>query len=432
VDIRPGSVREARLEAGLSLAKLAGTNLSRGAIYLIENDRARPSMATLELIAARTAKPISFFLPVGQEREALPEGGAAAYVLDRLYRAGDLDAVVVHAERLLIGSEPRSEALAHLWLGIVDLARHEPQAARQHLQEARDLFRRASNPWRAAEASVLEATAAAALDHVDGLVLTEQAIAESRSLSPESGPLEARALLLLGLQHAARGQLDAAIQAFEAAAEIAVRWSRPSTMVSWHESMASAYGELGDLSCAAEHQVKAAALRELSDVWALASSTRQHLARARASAGDHEGAIREYRGAVEHCGRLWLDAPGQAASLDLADLLLDRGDADAAERVIHAGLGDEGDEQEPWGSGLARALLARLAVIREDWETADRQFKRAIKCLEEEGDGDRLIDTIVRYAELLEARGETALALTYWKLVAKQQHPNLSRFVPEP
>jgi hypothetical protein len=71
-------------------------------------------------------------------------------------------------------------------------------------------------------------------------------------------------------------------------------------------------------------------------------------------------------------------------------------------------------------------------VIRGDWEGADREFKRAIECLEEDGDGDRLIDTMARYAEHLEARGETTLALTYWKLVAKQQHPNLGRLVPQP
>jgi hypothetical protein len=39
---------------------------------------------------------------------------------------------------------------------------------------------------------------------------------------------------------------------------------------------------------------------------------------------------------------------------------------------------------------------------------------------------------MARYAEHLEARGETTLALTYWKLVAKQQHPNLGRLVPQP
>src|SRR5439155_18741948 len=59
VDVREGSVRQAREEAGLSLAKLAGTDVTRGAIFLIETGRSRPSMATLRLIADRTGRPLS-------------------------------------------------------------------------------------------------------------------------------------------------------------------------------------------------------------------------------------------------------------------------------------------------------------------------------------------------------------------------------------
>lgn len=62
VDIRPGSVREARTEAVLSLAKVAGGELSAMAIHHIEAGRCRQSIATLELVAARTGQPRSFFL----------------------------------------------------------------------------------------------------------------------------------------------------------------------------------------------------------------------------------------------------------------------------------------------------------------------------------------------------------------------------------
>ena len=47
IRIREGSVREARLEAGLSLADIAGGELSRTAIHLIEHGRVNPSLETL-------------------------------------------------------------------------------------------------------------------------------------------------------------------------------------------------------------------------------------------------------------------------------------------------------------------------------------------------------------------------------------------------
>lgn len=63
VDIRAGSVREARARAGLSLAKVAGNELTSMAIHHLESGRRRPSLATLVLVATRTKQPLSFFLP---------------------------------------------------------------------------------------------------------------------------------------------------------------------------------------------------------------------------------------------------------------------------------------------------------------------------------------------------------------------------------
>lgn len=66
IDVVPGSVRRARLEAGLSLAKVADHQVSSVLIHLIEKDRTRPSWKTLELIARQTGKPLGYFLGAGQ------------------------------------------------------------------------------------------------------------------------------------------------------------------------------------------------------------------------------------------------------------------------------------------------------------------------------------------------------------------------------
>jgi transcriptional regulator with XRE-family HTH domain len=62
IDVRAGSVAQARMEAGLTLSQVAGGLVSRTAIHLIEKGRTRPSIETLMQIAARTNKPMSFFL----------------------------------------------------------------------------------------------------------------------------------------------------------------------------------------------------------------------------------------------------------------------------------------------------------------------------------------------------------------------------------
>jgi transcriptional regulator with XRE-family HTH domain len=61
--VDPSRVRQARLEQGLSLAQVAGTEVSRVFIHQVEKGQARPSRRVLALIARRTHKPISFFIP---------------------------------------------------------------------------------------------------------------------------------------------------------------------------------------------------------------------------------------------------------------------------------------------------------------------------------------------------------------------------------
>src|SRR5437899_11372205 len=72
VNLRPGSVKQARAEAGLILAQVGKGHVTAPAIYLIETGRTRPSLPTLEHIARRTGKPVEFFLaePVGAADDA--------------------------------------------------------------------------------------------------------------------------------------------------------------------------------------------------------------------------------------------------------------------------------------------------------------------------------------------------------------------------
>ena len=62
INVDPARVRQARHEAGLSLAQVVGDQVSRTFLHLIETGRSRPSQAVLSLIARRTGRPLSYFL----------------------------------------------------------------------------------------------------------------------------------------------------------------------------------------------------------------------------------------------------------------------------------------------------------------------------------------------------------------------------------
>ena len=55
-------LRQARLEAGLSQKQLCGEEITRNMLSLIENGSAKPSMKTLQYLAARLGKSVSYFL----------------------------------------------------------------------------------------------------------------------------------------------------------------------------------------------------------------------------------------------------------------------------------------------------------------------------------------------------------------------------------
>lgn len=55
-------LRQARMEAGLSQRQLCGEEITRNMLSLIENGSAKPSMKTLQYLAGRLGKSVSFFL----------------------------------------------------------------------------------------------------------------------------------------------------------------------------------------------------------------------------------------------------------------------------------------------------------------------------------------------------------------------------------
>src|SRR6266566_9398251 len=101
IEIRPGSVKQARAEAGLSLAQVANGAISRTAIYFVETGKAKPSMETLKLIAERTGRPLDFFLARPSTME--PRSSEGTIEIERLLATGEHAEALALAETVLAG-----------------------------------------------------------------------------------------------------------------------------------------------------------------------------------------------------------------------------------------------------------------------------------------------------------------------------------------
>ena len=76
-------IRQARLAAGLSQRQLAGEEITRNMLSLIENGSAKPSVKTLRYLAARLDKPLGYFL----EEWASPEQARGWELLNQAKKA---------------------------------------------------------------------------------------------------------------------------------------------------------------------------------------------------------------------------------------------------------------------------------------------------------------------------------------------------------
>ncbi len=78
-------LRQARLEAGLSQRQLCGEEITRNMLSLIEHGTAKPSMKTLQYLASRLGKSVSYFL---EETAILSPNQAVMAEARQLYDAG--------------------------------------------------------------------------------------------------------------------------------------------------------------------------------------------------------------------------------------------------------------------------------------------------------------------------------------------------------
>ena len=190
-------MRQARLKAGLSLAQVAGAELSRQAVHLIETGKVRPSMRSLQVIARRLGVPALTFQVPGDPGAEMPHRRAAE--LERLCERQRFADVVELAEQLL--RQETSDYLAafgrlYLGRGLAHLGR--PDEALPHLRRARRLFELEDDPWSAAEAREWEAAALYLMEDKRAVTVGEEALQAYRALEPRRADVEARMLEHLG------------------------------------------------------------------------------------------------------------------------------------------------------------------------------------------------------------------------------------------
>jgi tetratricopeptide (TPR) repeat protein len=418
VEVRPEAVRQARLEAGLSLAQVAEGEVTRAAIHLVETGRMRPSMRTLQLIARKTQQPISYFLPEGEASETQR---ASRDELERRTLTEDFAGVRELGERLLgLDLPPGVDADVRFFLGVAYARLHDGQRALDQLNKARTFYEDIGDAAMAVEAIDYEAIALMLLDDPRARSRALEALQRSERMRPPRRDLQVRVLLHLGAVSHRDGDWRGAARFLERGLELSKEVPHVRHIAVMHDGLSAAYSELGNFSGAIREAKQAFKLytmdRDVRSLMRIENNLGYLLLRQ----GDIDAAERHLNRALEICDEHGLERFSRAHVLSsLGELHMARAELEQAGARLEEALAIANAQGERRTQATVRRLLGRLHLRRGDHDAADQMFTEAIELFARLEMPERLRECLMEYAEALQQRGLLQESIGYWRQAAE-------------
>jgi tetratricopeptide (TPR) repeat protein len=424
VTIKPGSVKQARQEAGMSLAQVGKGRVTAPAIYLIETGRTRPSLPTLEHIAERTGKPVEFFLadPAGTTDEAQ----ASLADLESMVGDGRFTEAIALGESLLdLGTSAHRLGRIRYFVAMAYIQTGQTEHAENLLVQARAHFEAINDGVMLAECLGAEASLAYLNQRPDALALAERALAVCRSLDPVPVPTEARLLGIVATAHVANRDWDTAVETYGAAIEAAGSFVDLRLLARMYRGLSSAYKQLGQMDTAARYATRSVALLEvIRDRVALARSE-NNLGLILMARGELTAAHQHLDRSLALSDETDLQMGRSRMLLSLCELCMQENNIDQAAQFAREALALSSRLHEGLNVADAHIWLGRIADKLGDPEGTDREFTQAIQDLEPLGWRESLFHAHGVYAEILERRGDVAQAYVHMKKALEASRPGV-------
>lgn len=421
VAVREGSVRQARLEASLSLAQVAAGAVSRTAIHLIEYGRVKPSLETLRLIARQTRKPIEYFLLYPDAHADQIELHKELRDLETLTMVRDFAAVVKLGLTLLDRRWTDDDrALTRFYLGQAYCRLVKPQEALLHLPAARAQFELRENEQLAVDALDWEASAWGLLEDPKAISLANQALERCRKIDPRPQQLESRILGHLANTFVVAHSWAAAISHYHAAVEAASAIKDLLQLAKMHHGLGATYQQLRQPATARQHFDKALALYSIESDLSAVYRVENDLGSLLLQEGQIDSAETHFLTALAGAEELGLNRRGRGFILtNLGEVCWKKGRLEEARRYLNEAL----EAGEAFGERIvlteALVLLGRLDEEIGNRGSADDHFLEAIRILEGLEMPNRLRDCHLTYAQVLEDRGDLRAAIQHLRLAAE-------------
>jgi tetratricopeptide (TPR) repeat protein len=415
--VRPDAVRQARLDAGLTLAQVAEGRVTRAAIHLVESGKMRPSIRTLEHIARRTGRPLSYFLP---EWEGTEQQRAERDELERLAATEEFDAAVELGERLLAQKlSPGIEADVQFQLGSVYVRGHEGEKALGHLHAAHRFYEGIGDDSMAVEAMDQEATSYFLLNDPRALPTAAEALRRCEQLRPERPGLHVRILLHIGSIYHRDGDWRNAVRFFEKGLEESSALPNPRHIAMMHDGLSVAYQQLGRFSEALNQAQRALALYSMDRDVRSIPRIEDNLGYLLLQQGELDAAEIHLMRALELCEQHGIERQGRANVLcDVGELDIARGRFELGGARLQEARDIAAAYNEPHTEAMALRLLGRMHLKQGADDAADQAFNEAVEIFRQLGAPEELRRCLIEYAEALQDRGLLERSIVYWRQAA--------------
>jgi tetratricopeptide (TPR) repeat protein len=402
------------------MAQLAGTDLTRQAIFLIENGKARPSMRTLEIIASRTQRSIDSFLRMSRNGHPSSLIDARVQELEAMCLQQKFDeAVTLGLQILERPISARAEAHVRQFVGQALARLTRPDEALEHLRRAQVLLEAEPDPWLAVECTDWEACALYLKEDSRALSVAERALGLCRATKLRLPGTEARILEHIATIHVKNHSYDRAIAYYEEALHTAGAVRDLPRLGRTYHGLSIAYQERGDLERAVEFTHKALALYGLEHDKALLARGENELGLLLMRQGQLARAEEVFRTALAHFEEAGTERAKSHVLLSLGELDLKSGRIAAGEAIVKVAIDLATRLDERLAQGEGHQLLAQLYERAGKHAPADKEFGIAMRLFRRDGIQERLAESHASYAELLEARGDSSAASRHWKEAAK-------------
>ncbi len=426
VNLRVGAVKQARQEAGLSLAQVGKGHVTAPAIFLIETGRTRPSLPTLEHIARRTGKPVEFFLAdPGHASDEAQDGIVELEAM--LAEARYPEAVELGNKLQSLGSSAHRLGPIRYHLAKAYLHLGKPEQAAELLRQAHAHFESVGDAVMVAECLGSEAELAHQAQSPQALALAERALALCRGLDPIPLNTEARLLTIAAGIQVTNRDWEGALKSYEQAIEISVALSDLRRLAGLYNEISLAYRLKGQVEAASRYALRSVTLLEVLRERVALARAENELGLILMAKGDRAEARKHLDRSLELSDQPNHQTGRAHVLLSLSELSLQEGNPAAAgefaEQALHLAeqLGDAGSVSE------AHMWLGRVAEQAGDEKKVDREFELAIRGLAKVGMTERLLQCHGMYAEVLEARGDLQRAYTHMKKALSASRPGLLR-----